>query len=63
MIYGSGDKLLREFAEANDRNNLKGRLIKRWFLGSKILDILVSTKQRISSSFGDRDFVLTLGTF
>jgi hypothetical protein len=23
MIYGSGDKLLREFAEANDRNNLK----------------------------------------
>jgi len=23
MIYGSGDKLLRELAEANDRNNLK----------------------------------------
>jgi hypothetical protein len=40
MIYGSGDKLFREFAEANDRNNLKGRLIKRWFLGSKNLDIL-----------------------
>jgi hypothetical protein len=41
MIYGSGDKLLREFAEANDRNNLKGRFIKRWFLGSKNLDILL----------------------
>jgi len=26
MIYGSGDKLLREFAEANDGNNLKAGL-------------------------------------
>jgi hypothetical protein len=42
MIYGSGDKLLREFAEANSLNNLKGRFIKRWFLGSKNLDILLS---------------------
>ncbi|MCR9289540.1 MAG: hypothetical protein NXI23_19370 [Bacteroidetes bacterium] len=41
MIYGSGDKLLREFAEANDSNNLKGRFIKHWFLGSKNLDTLL----------------------
>jgi hypothetical protein len=26
MIYGSGDKLLRKFASANDRNNLKAGL-------------------------------------
>jgi len=45
MIYGSDDKLLREFAEANDRNNLKGRFIKRWFLGSKYLDMNCVKKQ------------------